>query len=93
MFRYFWIAIGILSLILGILGIVLPLLPTTPFVLLAAALFAKRSTRLYNYLITNRYFGPVIKSWQETRTIPLRAKIILVVLIGISVVVTIIYWT
>lgn len=91
LFRIFWILGGILSLIIGILGIMLPLLPTTPFVLLAAALFAKSSTRLYNYLATNKYFGPMITSWQETRTIPPRAKIVSALLMSMSIIASIIY--
>jgi len=91
LFRLFWMICGVLSLIIGILGILLHLLPTTPFVLLAAALFAKSSTRLYNYLATNKYFGPMIISWQETRTIPPRAKIISTLLMSISIIASIAY--
>lgn len=91
LFRFFWLTCGILSLTLGIIGIILPLLPTTPFVLLAAASFAKSSTTLYDYLVKNKYFGTVIKSWEENRTIPLRAKIASALMMGISIIVSIIY--
>lgn len=91
MFRLFWISCGVLSLVIGMLGIMLPLLPTTPFVLLAAALFAKSSTRLYNYLIKNKYFGPMIISWQDTGTIPPRAKIVSALFMSVSVIASIIY--
>lgn len=93
MFRLFWIFCGILSLIIGILGIILPLLPTTPFVLLAAALFAKSSKTLYNYLISNKYFGSIIINWQENRIVPPRAKIILGLFMIISIIASIIYLT
>ncbi len=91
LFRLIWLTFGFLSLIIGILGVILPLLPTTPFILLAAALFAKSSTRLYNYLAENKYFGPIIISWQETRTVPPRAKIISGLFMSVSVIASIAY--
>lgn len=90
MLRYFWLVCGFLSLSAGIIGIVVPLLPTTPLILLAAAAFAKSSTRFHHYLVTHRHFGPMIQNWQENRTIPPRAKIIMAVMITISVVTTIV---
>ena len=64
------IILGTLSLGLGILGIFLPLLPTTPFLLLTAALYFKGSPRLYQWLLNHKYFGTYIRNF------PLRAKII-----------------
>ena len=52
----------------------LPLLPTTVFVLLAASCFAKSSPRLYQKLLDNKCFGPIIRDWNEHRSIPLKAK-------------------
>lgn len=91
LFRIFWLTCGILSLTLGIIGIILPLLPTTPFVLLAAASFAKSSTKLYGYLADNKYFGAIIKSWEENRTIPPKAKIVSAILMSMSIIVSMIY--
>ena len=91
MFKIFWLICGSLSLIIGVVGIVLPLLPTTPFILLAAASYAKSSDAFYNYLINNKYFGTIIKNWQEKRTVPVRAKIAAVLMMSISVIVSIIY--
>lgn len=71
-----YIVLGSISLALGILGIFLPLLPTTPFLLLTAALYFKGSPRLYNWLLNHRYFGPYIRNFRENKAIPLRAKII-----------------
>ena len=85
MFRLFWLTCGILSLIVGIIGIILPLVPTTPFILLAAVSFAKGSSRFHNYLVKNKYSGPIIKDWQENRTIPLRAKIVTALMMSISI--------
>ena len=57
-----------------------PLLPTTPFLLLTAALYFKGSPRLYNWLLNHRHFGPYIRNFRENKAIPLRAKIISLVL-------------
>ncbi len=65
---------GSISLALGILGIFLPGLPTTPFVLLSAALYAKSSEKLYNWLLDNKYLGPRIKNYQRQKGVPLRGK-------------------
>jgi uncharacterized membrane protein YbaN (DUF454 family) len=65
---------GFTALALGLLGVVLPVLPTTPFVLLAAACFAKSSTRFHDWLLSQRIAGPLIREWQEHRAMPRRAK-------------------
>ena len=67
---------GIFFVGLAALGAVLPLLPTTPFLLVAAACFAKSSPRLHKMLLNNKVFGPLIYHWQASRSIPKRAKII-----------------
>ncbi|MBI41412.1 MAG: hypothetical protein CMF59_17585 [Leptospiraceae bacterium] len=69
----FWVA-GSLSLALGILGIFLPVLPTTPFLLLTAYLYARSSERFYNWLMNHRHLGPYIRQWVEHRTLTLRTK-------------------
>lgn len=61
---------------LGVAGIFLPLLPTTPFLLLAAALYVRCSPRLYAWLLSNRWLGEYIRNFRENRAIPLRAKIV-----------------
>ncbi len=76
MLRYLYIVAGTLSLILGVVGIFVPLLPTTPFLLLAAALYFKSSPRLYDWLLRNRYLGVYIRNFREYKAIPLRAKIV-----------------
>lgn len=67
--------IGIFFVGLAALGAVLPLLPTTPFLLVAAACFAKSSPRLHRMLLQNKVFGPLIYHWQATKSIPKTGKI------------------
>ena len=66
--------LGLLSMALGILGIFLPLLPTTPFLLLAAFCFMRGSPRLHAWLMSHRILGPYLRDFQEGRGIPLRSK-------------------
>lgn len=72
--RWFLMALGWLAFATGIVGIVLPLLPTTPFMLLAAALFARSSPRFHRWLLTHRWFGPPIVDWQQYRGIRRNAR-------------------
>ena len=74
---------GWLSLGIGALGVILPVLPTTVFVLIAAGCFARSSPRFYHWLLANRVFGPLIHDWRQHRSIPLRAKIVAVAMIAI----------
>jgi hypothetical protein len=87
--RALLIALGTVFLGLGALGLVVPVLPTTPFVLLAAACYLRASSRLHRRLVESRTFGPTIVAWQERRAIPPRAKAIAITLIiltfGLSV--------
>jgi uncharacterized membrane protein YbaN (DUF454 family) len=70
--------IGCFFVVLGGIGIVLPLLPTTPFILLAAGCFAKSSPRCHQWLVNSRLFGPVIVDWQQNQCISKKTKIIAV---------------
>ena len=72
--RVLWGAAGALALVTGVVGAFLPLLPTTPFVLLAAFCFSRSSTRCERWLLTHPRFGPLVRDWRESRSIPLRAK-------------------
>jgi hypothetical protein len=68
---------------LGLLGVILPLIPTTPFLLLAAACYANSSERFYVWLLTNRIFGEYIRDWRENRGIPLFTKLwIIAIMVG-----------
>jgi len=76
---------GLCSTALGVLGIFLPLLPTVPFLLLAAACFARGSERFHNWLLGHPHLGPMIRGYLEDQGIPLRAKIIAIGLIWITI--------
>jgi len=65
---------GVAALVLGAIGIVVPGLPTTPFVLLAGACFVRASPRAHAWLLRNRTFGPMLKEWEEHRSVPRRVK-------------------
>ncbi|WP_323766446.1 YbaN family protein [Marinovum sp.] len=76
MLRLFWIVLGMLAIALGVLGIFLPLLPTTVFLLLAAFCFARSSPRLHDWLVGHPRLGPPITNWREYRAISQRAKLL-----------------
>lgn len=74
MTRPLWLAFGLISLACGIAGIVLPLVPTTPFILLAVYCFARSSPRLEAWLLNHPTFGPMIQNWRRHGSIDRRAK-------------------
>ena len=76
---------GTLALLLAILGIFLPLLPTTPFLLLASACYLRGSRRMHRWLLTNPLFGEYLRNYEEQRAIPLRAKIVALLLMWGSI--------
>ncbi|MCB1838802.1 MAG: YbaN family protein [Alphaproteobacteria bacterium] len=76
--------LGFIFLALGIIGIVLPLLPTTPFLLLSAFCFARSSEKLHDWLLHHPYFGPTIKDWREHGSISKRNKTYAIVTILIT---------
>lgn len=72
--RRLWVAVGGIALGIGVVGVVVPLLPTTPFLILAAYCFSRGSRRLHAWLIGHRTFGPPIRDWREHRAISRKAK-------------------
>lgn len=81
--RIFWFACGFISMVIGIIGIPVPGLPTTPLMILAAACFAKSSQRFYDWIINNKLFGHHVKNYREGNGIPKKSKpIILTTLWG-----------
>jgi hypothetical protein len=88
--RALWLSIGMICLVLGAIGIVLPILPTTPFLLASAACFCKSSPKMYKWLLNNKWFGEYIKNYKEGRGLTLKTKItalsVLWITIGVSTV-------
>ncbi|WP_221071242.1 YbaN family protein [Vibrio alfacsensis] len=94
--RYFFNVAGGLCLILGILGIALPLLPTTPFILLASACFMRGSPAFHSWLHEHKTFGPILKNWHNnravTRKVKQRGAVFIVLSFCLSIVVVPLLW-
>jgi uncharacterized membrane protein YbaN (DUF454 family) len=90
--RALLVAVGTLSLLLGVVGAFTPVLPTTPFVLLAAACYARASTRLSGRLAASRTFGPMIREWRRHRSIPYRTKLFAIASMALSLGVSIAFF-
>ncbi len=75
------LVIGVLSVGLAAAGIILPILPTTPFLLLAAACFFRSSDKLYQWLIKHKWFGHYIESWRQHKAIPRHGKVVILLLL------------
>lgn len=89
--KYILASLGLLSLSLGVLGVFLPLLPTTPFLLLSAALFMKSSTRLYHWLMNHKLFGKYLQNYIHHKVISKRTKIASILLLWAVILTTIIF--
>ena len=85
-FRYLLISTGTIFLGFGIIGIFLPILPTTPFLLLAASCYARSSKRFYDWFMNNRWFGTYIKNYRDGRGVPLKFKIFTITLLWITII-------
>lgn len=73
--RFLWNAAGTFFLALGMIGVPLPFLPTTPFLLLAAACYMRGSPRMHRWMLTNRYFGAYLKNYIEGKGLPVKTKV------------------
>lgn len=82
--RRLWLAAGFASLALGLVGLVLPLLPTAPFLLLAGFCFSRGSQRWERWLLTHPRFGPPVRAWREHRAVPRRAKLLAIAMMACS---------
>ena len=91
-----WFALGVVALLLGLIGALLPLLPTTPFVILAAFSFSKSSPRFESVLVRNAIFGPIIVDWREKGAIAPRYKALavgmMVTVFGVSLAMSVPGW-
>ena len=86
--RFFWLLAGLVSVAVGAVGVVLPLLPTTPFLLVAAFAFARSSTRLDRWLREHRSFGPLIDNWHRDGSIDRKVKRVAIIVIVMTPVFT-----
>ncbi len=82
---------GFVSLALGVIGMALPILPTTPFLLLSAACFLRGSERFYNWLMNHKVFGEYIRNYRDKKAISLKSKIIMISLLWITISYSIIF--
>ncbi len=88
--RLVWALGGGVFVAIGTIGVALPLLPTTPFLLLAAYCFARSSPRLHDWLLNHRSFGPLISNWDQYGSIDRRSKLIAIVVILLTPIITVI---
>ena len=88
--RYLLLSLGWLSVILGAIGALLPVIPTTPFLILALAFFSKSSPRFHRMLLNNKWVGPSLTEWEQNKTISRQIKFRAMVLVVISFTISII---
>ena len=89
--KVLFITLGTFFVGIAIIGIIIPILPTTPFLLLSAALYARSSKRFYDWLLNNRLFGKYIKNYREGKGIPVYLKIMVITLLWITISVSIVF--
>jgi uncharacterized membrane protein YbaN (DUF454 family) len=90
--RALFFVAGVAALALGIAGIFLPVLPTTPLVLLAATCFARSYRPFHEWLIAHRLFGPIVREWHEHRSIPYRTKLFAIGMMAVALGASIVFF-
>lgn len=91
--RLLWTTAGTLSLAVGVVGIILPVLPTTPFVLIAAACYLRGSKRMYDKLVANKYFGSYLRDYMERRGLSKRATAVSITLLWALILLSVVFAT
>lgn len=86
------VSAGFICVALGIAGLVLPVLPTTPFMLLAAACFARSSPRFHRWLLHHKTFGPIVSEWEAHRAIPWKTKLWAIALMSATLAVSVLFF-
>lgn len=86
--RLFWTALGFINVALGLVGLLLPIMPTTIFLIIAAWCFAKGSPQQLEWLMAHARFGPLLRDWRERGAIPRRSKLLAIGMISLSYIVT-----
>ena len=82
--KHLFVILGWLFTLLGFLGVILPILPTTPFLIIALVFFSKSSPRFHRMLLNHRWFGPALKQWEDQKTLSRKTKYKALVLIIIT---------
>ena len=90
--RALFFVAGVLSLGFAVAGIFLPVLPTTPLVLLAATCFARSYRPFHEWLVAHRLFGPLVREWHEHRSIPYRTKLLAIGMMAVALTVSIVFF-
>jgi uncharacterized membrane protein YbaN (DUF454 family) len=89
--KILFVILGLISLVVGILGVFLPLLPATPFLLFSAWSFAKSSDKLYNWLMNHKVLGTIIRDYRDEKSLTIRIKISAILLLWVSMLYSIFY--
>lgn len=89
--KFIYILIGTISLVIGVIGIIVPVLPTTPFVLLSAGCYFRGSSRFHDWLLNHKYFGPIILEYSDGKGMRKKSKINAIILTWIMVLGTTIF--
>lgn len=87
-----WFAAGTLFLAIGLVGVAVPILPTTPFLLLAAACYLRSSKRMYDWMMTNKIFGRYLREYHEGRGVPVRVKVGTIAFLWIVISITAVFF-
>ena len=83
--RQLLIVAGTISTAVGVVGIFVPILPTTPFLLLAAACYLRSSQKFYHWLLNNRFFGAYVRNYLQGRGMPLKLKVLTILLLWVTI--------
>ena len=86
------VTFGTFFLLLGIIGIILPVLPTTPFLIIAATCYLRGSDRMYQWMMNNRYFGDLIRNYMERRGIKPRQKAVAIFMLWFLISITLVFF-
>ena len=89
--RFFWLALGLSLTAIGLIGIVVPGLPTTPIMILAAACFFRSSKKLYDWVLSNKYYGHHVKNFRDSRGMPKKAKFMAITFIWVFVFISVLF--
>jgi uncharacterized membrane protein YbaN (DUF454 family) len=83
--RVLFFAAGTICLLLGSIGVFIPVLPTTPFLLLSAACYLRSSTRMYRWLFDNRFFGEYLSNYRDGKGLPMKVKIFTLAMLWVTI--------